>query len=55
MKKLILSAILILIKIPLLKHEFLVRTEYKYGINSVYHDMDSIYNRYYRFSIGYKL
>jgi len=43
------------IKIPLLKHEFLVRTESKYGINTIYHDMDSIYNRYYRFSIGYKL
>ncbi|PIQ25220.1 MAG: hypothetical protein COW63_18975 [Bacteroidetes bacterium CG18_big_fil_WC_8_21_14_2_50_41_14] len=43
------------IKIPLLKHEFLVRTEYKYGINAISKGMDSMYNRYYRFSIGYKL
>ncbi|PKP30062.1 MAG: hypothetical protein CVT99_14880 [Bacteroidetes bacterium HGW-Bacteroidetes-16] len=43
------------IKIPLLKHEFLVRTESKYGINTIYNDIDSIFDRYYTLAIGYKL
>jgi hypothetical protein len=41
------------IKIPLLKHEFLVRTESKYGINTISQGKESMYNRYYTLSIGY--
>jgi hypothetical protein len=43
------------IKIPLLKNEFLVRTEFKNGINTISNGMDSIFDRYYNLSIGYKL
>jgi hypothetical protein len=40
------------IRIPVSKHELILRPEYKFGLNAMYSHMDNIYNRYIRLFVG---
>ena len=42
------------LRIPIQKHEILLKGDYKWGIISVIRYNDFLYNRYWRFSIGWK-
>ena len=43
------------LRIPVKKHEILLKGDYKWGMRAIYSYQDSIYNRYWRFIIGFKL
>lgn len=42
-------------KIPFWKNGIIIRTDYKFGLNTLYSYMNNIYNRYIRLMIGIKL
>ncbi len=43
------------LKIPCNHHELIIRTDYKMGLNKLYDYHNSIYNEYFRLSIGVKI
>jgi hypothetical protein len=42
------------IRIPVSLFELVIKSDYKYGFNDLYSNLDVIYNRYWRISIGIK-
>ena len=39
-------------RIPISKYGLIIRPDYKFGLNTLYSDVDNIYNRYFRLTIG---
>ena len=43
------------LRIPIQKYEILLKGDYKWGMRDIYGYHDSIYNRYWRFTVGFKI